>query len=78
MILRLTTPEKHLRYVSLALLVPLPATVATPLLTGLIVSRWGYAPAFGLGAVLSAAAFVVATGVRTPQGGKNIHKEDPS
>ena len=64
MVLSLTTPDRHLRYVSLALLVPLPVTLAAPVVTGYVAGRFGYAWAFMLSAALALAALIVAVSFR--------------
>lgn len=63
MVLKLTSPELHLRYVSVARLVPLPATLAAPIVMGLVAGRWGYCWTFALGSLLAVGAVIVAAGL---------------
>ena len=71
MVLNLTTPELHLRYVSLARLVPLPATLVAPVVMGFIAGRWGYGWTFALGTGLALGALLVGLSLRPgPAGGQ--------
>jgi len=73
MVLNLTTPELHLRYVSLARLVPLPATLAAPVVMGFMAGRWGYEWAFALGTGLALGALLVGLSLGPgPDGGQAI------
>jgi MFS family permease len=60
MVLKMTKPDLHLRYVSLARLAPLPVTLLVRILTGFIAGRWGYGWAFSLSAFFAVAALGVA------------------